>query len=45
MGLRLGSQALHLASLAIGQLERISRDDPFREEALTEVIDWINSNA
>lgn len=43
--LRLGSQALHLSGIAIGQLERIERDDPYREEALTEVIDWINSNA
>lgn len=38
------SCAMQMASLAIGQMERIPLDDPQREKAFAKVIDWIEQN-
>ncbi len=36
--------AVYLATIAISQLERISADDPTREEAFEMVVNWINKH-
>jgi hypothetical protein len=38
------TQAIHIAIFVISHLERITFDDPKREEALEKVRDWIDKN-
>lgn len=44
LGKRRASSALQYAQVAIGQLDKIRDDDPYRDEALDKVQQWIHEN-